>query len=181
MKSNYQKNWWVLTINGILAILFGTLTLFDSEAMMKSLSMYFGLLILVGGILLLLGAYDHKQKKKNYNMLLAEGIIMAAIGAFIMIFPLQTLKLFLILIGIWAFLLGILKIYIAISMGKALAYRYALLIGGLIFSGIGLLFLIDPAWAAGYVLKILAVIFVFLGMMMIYFSFAIKYAKKEGS
>ena len=181
MKSNYQKNWWVLTINGILAILFGTLTLFDSEVMMKSLSMYFGLLILVGGGLLLLGAYDHKQKKKNYNMLLAEGVIMAAIGAFIMIFPLQTLKLFLIFIGIWAFLLGILKIYIAISMGKALEYRYLLLIGGLIFSGIGLLFLIDPAWTAGYVLKILAVIFVFLGVMMIYFSFAIKHTKKEGS
>ena len=181
MKSNYQKNWWVLTINGILAILFGSITLFDSEVMMKSISIYFGLLILIGGILVLLGAFDHKRKNEKYNMLFAEGVIMAVIGILIMVFPLQTLKLFLILIGIWAFLLGMLKIYIAISIGKALEYRYALFIGGVIFSGIGLHFLIDPAWTAGYMLKIFGVIFIVIGMMMVYFSFAIRNAKTERS
>jgi uncharacterized membrane protein HdeD (DUF308 family) len=179
MKTNLHKDWWFLTINGVLAILFGALTLFDSEAVMISISMYFGLLVLIGGVLILFGAMDHKRKQKNYNLMLAEGIIMAVVGILIMIYPLQTLRLFLILIGIWAFLVGILKIYIAIAIGKELGYRVALIVGGLLFSVIGLTLLIDPAWAAGNMFKIFGVIFIVLGMMMVYFSFAIRNIKTD--
>ena len=65
MKTNLHKNLWVLTVNGVLAVLFGGLALFATEAMLLSISMYFGLLVLVGGVILLLGACNQKQKKKN--------------------------------------------------------------------------------------------------------------------
>ena len=177
MKSNYQKTWWILTINGVLAILFGALTFIDSEAVMKSLSVYVGLLLLLGGILLLFGAMDQKKKQKDYKMMLFGGGTLAVIGIIVMVFPLQTLKFFLIIIGIWAFLIGILKIYIAVSVGKALEYRHMLLLGGLIFSGIGLLVLVDPTWLAGFILKIFGAVSIVLGMMMVYFSFALKRIK----
>ena len=87
MKTNLQKNWWVLTINGLLAILFGAMALFATEAVMESISMYFGLLILIGGILLLVGAYDKQRKKINYSLMITEGIILVVLGILIMIFP----------------------------------------------------------------------------------------------
>jgi len=177
MKTNLQKNWWVVAINGILAILFGVLILYDSETVMVSISMYFGLLILIGGLLLLMGAYDQRKKEGNHQILLAEGFIMSVIGILIMIFPLQTLRIFLILIGIWAFLLGILKIYIAIAMGSRLNYGNILIVTGVLLSTIGLLLLINPTWTAGHLLKVIGVAFTIIGVMMVYFSFSIRNAR----
>lgn len=178
MKTSLIKNWWVLTINGILAILFGALILYDSETVMKSISMYFGLLVLIGGVLMLIGALDQRKKQKHFQLLMAEGVITTVIGIMIMIFPLQTLKIFLILVGIWAFLLGLLKIYLGITLGKALAYRHALIIGGALLSVIGLLLLTDPTWTAGHMLKIIGLAFIIIGMMLVYFSFIIRGVKE---
>jgi uncharacterized membrane protein HdeD (DUF308 family) len=177
MKTNLQKNWWVLTVNGILAVLFGGLALFATETMLLSISMYFGLLVLVGGVILLLGAFDQKQKKKNYSLLLTEGLISIILGILIMIYPGQTLKLFLIFIGVWALLLGIFKIYIAIAMRKIIEFWYLIIGGGLLLLGIGFLLLLDPAYVAGFVLQVVGAIFVILGIMLIYFSFVIKNSK----
>ena len=180
MKRNLQNNWWVLTINGILAILFGALTLFDSQSVMISLSMYFGLLFLIGGALLIFGALDLRRKQKHFGIMLFEGIIISTVGILIMIYPLQTLKIFLLLIGVWAFLGGLLKVYVAISLGKTLAYRQLLVFTGVLLSAIGLLLLIDPTWTAVHVLKIIGIIFIAIGLMTIYFSIAVRNAQKEG-
>ncbi len=177
MKTNLHKNWWVLTVNGVLAVLFGGLALFATEAMLLSISMYFGLLVLVGGVILLLGAFNQKQKKKNYSLMLTEGLISIILGILIMIFPGQTLKLFLIFIGVWALLLGIFKIYIAIAMRKIIEFWYLIIGGGLLLLGIGFLLLLDPAYVAGFVLQVVGAIFVILGIMLIYFSFVIKNSK----
>ena len=177
MKTNLQKNWWVLTVNGILAVLFGGLALFTSETMLLSISMYFGLLILVGGVLLLLGAFDQKKKKKDYSLMLTEGLVSIILGIIIIIYPGQTLKLFLIFIGVWALLLGIFKIYIAIAMRKILQFPYIMIIGGLLLLGIGFLLLLNPSYVAGFVLQLVGAIFVILGITLIYFSFTIKNSK----
>ena len=66
MNTNIKRNWWVLLVNGLLAILFGGLALFATEPLLLSISMYFGLLILIGGVLLLIGAYDKQRKEDEY-------------------------------------------------------------------------------------------------------------------
>ena len=174
MKSNIQKNWWVLTVNGLLAILFGALALFATEALMLSISMYFGLLILIGGILLLIGAYDKQRRQKAYSLMLTEGIVSTILGILIMVFPGQTLKLFFIFIGIWALLLGLFKIYIGIVLRKMIQYQYMLILGGILLFAIGLVLLLDPTYVAGVILKIVGAIFVIMGMFLVYFSFVVK-------
>lgn len=177
MKTSITKNWWVLLINGLLAIFFGGLALFATDALMLSISMYFGLLVLIGGILLLFGAWDKQRKQGNYSMMLTEGVVSAILGILIMIFPGQTVKLFLIFIGIWALLLGLFKIYIAVVLKGQNNYRLMFIFGGILLFVIGLVMLLDPAYVAGVVLQIVGVIFVIMGMLLVYFSFVVKGSK----
>lgn len=177
MKTSLQKHWWILSINGILAILFGGLALYDSETFMISISKYFGLLILIGGILLFLGALDQRRKQKSYTLMMTEAVIMAALGILIMIYPMETLRVFLILIGVWSFLLGLSKIYVGLSIGKEFRSRYAFIFGGFLFTIIGLMLLIDPVWAGSNLLLVFGFIFVVLGIMLVYFSFKIRNLK----
>lgn len=176
-----KKNWWILTLNGVLAIVFGGLALFATEELIISLSKFFGLLVLIGGILLLLGAFDQKRKQKNYTLMLFEGAISVIIGGLIMIFPMQTVRLFLIFIGLWSMLLGLFKIYVSIVMRKILDYNFILALGGILLFAIGLVLLLDPDYIAGFLMKVLGAIFVLIGIILIYFSFAVKNAPaREG-
>ncbi|HSG68098.1 MAG TPA: DUF308 domain-containing protein [Bacteroidales bacterium] len=177
MKKSMQKNWWIMTINGVLAIVIGAVALFDSESLLISLSVYFGLLVLISGLMLLLGAYDHRKKQKKYEMLLIEGVVMSILGLIIMIFPLETLKIFLILIGVWALLTGLVKIYLAASIGSGFAYRNVMLISGVLLSLIGLGLLIDPTWVASNLLIVFGLIFIVIGILTIFFSVMIKNLK----
>ena len=179
MKTNLQKNWWVFTINGLLAILFGALALLDSENVMQSIAIYFGLLILIGGILLLVGAYGKQRKKINYSLMITEGIISVVLGVLIMLFPEQAVRLFLIFIGVWALILGLFKIYIAIVLTNMVNFRYILLLGGIILIAIGLTVLLNPTYVAGFILQIVGAVFVILGMVLVYFSFVVKNAKNK--
>ena len=181
MKTSLQKNWWVLLVNGLLAILFGALALFATEELLLSISIYFGLLILIGGILLLIGAFDKQRKKKNYAMMLGQGIISVLLGILIMIYPGQTLKLFFVFIGIWSLLLGLFKIYVGIALGKMTDFRYMFIIGGILLFIVGLLLLLHPAFVVGLVLKVVGIIFIIMGMMLVYFSFLAKNAEKENA
>lgn len=179
MKAIMQKHWWVMAINGLLAIIFGALALYDSEAMMITISKYFGFLIIIGGVLLLFGALDYKRKHKEYGLMMAEAIIMLVLGILIVVFPVQTLKVFLILVGIWAFLLGLAKIYVGLSLGRDFGARYFFSIGGTLFAIIGLVMLIDPIWIGSHMLKIFALIFIVMGMVLIYNSFVLKKMKSS--
>jgi len=179
MDEGIKKNWWVMLVNGLLAILFGGLAVFATEALLLSISMYFGLLILIGGVLLLIGAYDKQRKQANYSLMFTEGVISVLLGILIMVFPGQTLKLFFVFIGIWALLLGLFKIYVAIVLRKMKEFRWLLVIGGIVLFGIGLLLLLDPNYVAGTVLKIVGAIFIILGMLLVYFSFTVKAAKTD--
>lgn len=163
-----------MAVNGLLAILFGAFALFSTETAMVSISMYFGLLILVGGVLLLLGALDLRKNQKDYALTLAEAVALLILGILIMIFPKETLKIFLVIVGAWALLLGIFKIYVALAIKKMPEYRSILVLGGIILIVIGLLLLINPAFIAGIVLKIAGVILILIGIFLVYFSFKLK-------
>lgn len=179
MKTNMQKHWWIIAINGLLAILFGVLALYDSETMMISISKYFGLLVLIGGVLLLIGALDYRKKHKEYILMMAEAFIMIILGILIMVFPAQTIKVFLILIGIWSFLLGLAKLYIGLALGKEFSARYFFILGGILFAAIGLVLLIDPIWVGSHLLRVFGLIFIVLGMVLAYNSFMLKRLKAE--
>ena len=179
MKTNLKKNWWVLLINGLIAVLFGALAMFSTQTMMESIQIYFGLLIVIGGVLLLFGAYDKYKKERSFSLMLTEGIVSVLLGALIMLFPEQSLRIFLIFIGIWAVLLGLFKIYIAISMRNISGFKSVLIFGGITLFAIGLLLLLDPSYVAGAVLKSVGAVFVLLGMILIYYSFMVRGMKAE--
>lgn len=163
-----------MLVNGLLAILFGGIALFATEATMLSISMYFGLLVLIGGILLVIGAYDLNRKKKSYTLMFTEGIISVLLGSLIIVFPGETLKIFFVFIGIWALLLGIFKLYLAVVIKEMTGLRYSLIIGGILLFAIGLLLLLDPNYVVGMILKIIGVVFILIGMILVYFSISVR-------
>ena len=67
MATNIYKNWWLLTLKGILAIIFGIFATFVPGVTLITLMIYFGLFIILSGIFLIVGSISHKKNNKKWG------------------------------------------------------------------------------------------------------------------
>ena len=177
MEQKGKKNWWFLAVNGLISILIGIFLLFFDPDQMKVLVFYFGIIILVIGAVLLIIAIRNIRQEKKIGMLLIESILTLIIGLIMMLFPEFSLKFFLIIIGVWAIILGITQLAILMYIKEKLRNKNILLFNGLLTIVLGVLLFFDPITTAGVLLKILGAFAVLFGILMIYFGFVLKALK----
>ena len=102
------KNWWMLTIKGLITFIFGLITISAPISTIVIFSRIFGLLIIISGISLLFLSSRIKSRDRSWR--LTEGFIDLIIGIIIISFGGMTTSVFLSLIAIWISFMGILQI-----------------------------------------------------------------------
>jgi uncharacterized membrane protein HdeD (DUF308 family) len=103
------KNWWILTIKGMLTLSFVTLAMqlpVDSLPMVKSI---LGILLLIIGIMLVTLSIIQKILKDR-AFILTEGFLDIVIGTIMLSFQAFTQEMFISMIAIWISFIGILQI-----------------------------------------------------------------------
>jgi uncharacterized membrane protein HdeD (DUF308 family) len=173
METKRFKNWWFLAINGIIFILFGCLLLFFTKELISTLVLYFGLLMLAGGGILLLTGINNIRKDKSAALIMVEAIAGIAIGLALILFPQPTAALFLMLIGIWAIIIGIIQLVVVVNIKRVLSGKNLLLINGLLTIALGIALLFDPFKWAEFMGKIIGFFSAFFGLILVYFSFVL--------
>ncbi len=103
-----MKNWWMLTIKGLITFVFGLITISAPISVLPIISQIFGLLIILSGISLTLLSFKIKDRDRNWR--LTEGFIDMIIGLIIISFSGMTSSIFLSLTAIWISFMGILQI-----------------------------------------------------------------------
>ncbi|MBN1197771.1 MAG: DUF308 domain-containing protein [Bacteroidales bacterium] len=164
-------------INGLIAILVGIFLLFFEKDMIKELVRYIGIGIAVVGALLLFAAIRNIKADKQAGMLLFESILTLVIGLIIVLFPTFSLNVFLIIIGVWAVILGIVQLAILINIKGKIAGKNILLFNGLLTIVLGVMLFFEPLTSVVILVKILGAFAIIFGILMIYFGFVLKTIK----
>ena len=112
MKTSKLNNWLLPGINGILAIIFGIIAIVFPSITLIVLAVYFAISIMIGGILLILGAIRTMTLKTGRSLQLFEGVVGLLLGIAILSNPKLSVAVFVAIFGIWAMLLGLFFIYI---------------------------------------------------------------------
>lgn len=95
------------TIHGILAIVFGVIVVLYPSLSISLLATFFGLLLLVGGAILSLGAFMKKDLKKYGRQNFILGILSIVLAIVILFYPKESVAAFLLFsVGIWAVITG---------------------------------------------------------------------------
>jgi uncharacterized membrane protein HdeD (DUF308 family) len=102
------KNWWMLTIKGLITFLFGLITISAPIDALPIFSQLFGILIILSGIFLTISSFRIKDRDRNWRI--TEGFIDLVIGLIIISFSGMTSSIFLSLVAIWISFMGILQI-----------------------------------------------------------------------
>jgi len=168
-----KSNWSIFLVNGLIAILFGLLVLFAPEKIV-TLTKYFGFLVLLGGLIMFFISFRNMQAKKSYLLLMSEAILAFLVGAVIAFYPGETLQIFLIMIGIWATIIGLLQIILSVQMRKKVSNHEMFTINGVITLVFGLLLFYNPMGSIKVLFTVIGLLALVAGVLLVYLAFKVK-------
>ena len=145
MLTQLTRNWWVVALRGVVAILFGVLALVWPSLTLGILVLFFGSYMFVDGVFAIITAFTNRTGHESWWILLIEGLM--GIGAGIITFLRPGLASFalLFIIAFWAITTGVLEIVAAIQLRKEIQGEWMLALGGVISFVLGILLLLFPA------------------------------------
>jgi len=182
MSKKKFKSWWVLLVRGILILAFGIMALLKVlsgignpvEALIN-LSVYFGVLIFIIGILNIIGALYQGGPRDDWMWMLTTGMLDLLIGVLIMIYPFMTGPVVLLFIGFWVLSGSILQITHALLFKEHLKnWKITIAIAVLIIILSYLYLTSDIEESAAMIFYLVASAMLILGVGNVILSFSVK-------
>lgn len=174
MEKRRFKNWGFLAINGLVCILLGLLLFTFTQEFLETVILWFGIVVLASGVGLMISGINAIRKERGATLVLIESIAAIAIGLALIFYPGFSLALFLVLIGVWAIIIGIVQLVVLFSLKEVLANKTLLLFNALLTLLFGILLFFNPFEWAAFMGKIIGIFAILMGSLLIYIAFAIR-------
>lgn len=170
------KNWWVFILRGVLAILFGILIVAWPIEGILILAILFGIYALADGIVSILFAFTHKDRRA---WLIFWGIIGIAAGIVALAWPAITAAALYFVIAAWAFLAGIAQLLFTFTARTSTGNKVLLALAGVFSIIFGIFLVALPTLGALAVLWIIGFFAVMYGIYHIIFGIGLKDLKNK--
>jgi len=141
---NLAKNWWLLVLRGVAAILFGLAAFAWPGLTLLVLITLFALYAIVDGLIALITGLNHTHDSPRWWVFALEGLVGIGIGVVALAWPNLTALAILAMIAAWAILTGILEIGAAIRLRREIENEWFLVLGGILSVGVGILLIAQP-------------------------------------
>lgn len=168
------KNWWVLALRGVLAIVFGVLAFLYPGPTLVTLVIFMGAFFFVDGIFALMAAIMGRADRQTWWSLILVGILGLAVGAIAFANPILTLYVIVIWIGAGAIVRGVFEIIAAIQLRREIEGEWFLALAGLISIAFGVLLFVRPLEGLVAILYIIAAMAIALGVIQLLLAFKLK-------
>ncbi len=97
---NYKKNWWVYLTGGIVTLLLGLVTVINPAVTFLSLSFFFGLFLLIIGVLDMINALTSVHAKSLWFLHLLLGALLSVFGIYLLQRPGIALATFVVYVAL---------------------------------------------------------------------------------
>jgi uncharacterized membrane protein HdeD (DUF308 family) len=106
MSSLLARNWWLLALRGVLAIVFGLIAILLPGVTIAALILLFAAYMLVDAVFAIVAGVRAARRHERWGLLIFEGIADLVAGAIAIFWPLATLLAFVWLLAAWAIVSG---------------------------------------------------------------------------
>jgi uncharacterized membrane protein HdeD (DUF308 family) len=173
MVHTLAKNWWLILLRGIAAVIFGVLTFAWPGVTLLTLVMLYGAFALVDGALALVAAIMGGQPAPRWWLALV-GLLGLVAGLITLALPGITAVILLYCIAFWAIAIGVMQIVGAIRLRKEIDNEWMLIASGVISVLFGLVMILSPGAGALGLLFVIGVYAVIHGIMLITLAFRLR-------
>lgn len=174
-----SKNWWLVLLRGIVAILFSFLVFSRPGITLAALILAFGIYILVEGVAGITSAIRMRHQDEHWWVLLLEGLAAIAISLITLTSPGTTALVLLFYIATWAMITGVLRVVTAIRLRHEIKGEFWMIVGGIVSVAFGVLLLRYPGEGALAVLTYIGLWAMVTGVSLVLLSFRMRHLAKE--
>jgi uncharacterized membrane protein HdeD (DUF308 family) len=167
------RNWWLILLRGLCAILFGALTFVWPGVSLFTLVLFYGAFALVDGIFALAAAVTGNTPTPRW-WLAVVGVLGIAAGILTFLWPGLTAVVLLIFIACWAIATGVMQIVGAIQLRKEIKDEWLLIAGGALSIVFGFILLTQPGVGALALLYVIGAYAILYGVLLLWFSLRLR-------
>jgi uncharacterized membrane protein HdeD (DUF308 family) len=167
-------NWGWILLRGVAAVLFGVLAIAWPGITLATLVIVWGAYALAEGLLTLIAAWQVRDEGRPFWSLVVVGLLGIAAGVITFLWPGITALTLLMIIAVWALIMGIFQIIAAIRLRKVIEREWLLGLSGVASVIFGVLMIISPGAGALAVLWLIAAYAIVFGVLLIVLGFRLR-------
>jgi uncharacterized membrane protein HdeD (DUF308 family) len=167
------KNWWLLLLRGIAAIIFGLLAFAWPGLTLLTLILFYGAFALVDGVLAIVAAMTGGVPGSRWWLAIV-GLLGIAAGLLTFLTPGLTALVLLFFIAGWAIVTGVFEIIGAIKLRKEIDNEWLLILGGIISVLFGVGMMLAPGAGALALVWVIGAYSVVMGVIFVALAFRLK-------
>ena len=164
-----QHSWMSLLFRGILAIIFGLITLGAPGIALLALIIIFGAYAFLDGLLAVVVAIQERRVLPRWGWLLMEGIAGIILGIVAFVWPGETALILLYIIAAWAIVTGLTEIGAAFTV-----YNWLIGLAGILSVVFGILLIANPSAGILSILWLLGIYALIFGGILIAHAFQVR-------
>lgn len=173
MLAQLSRNWWLFSLRGVAAILFGILIILWPNTTRTFLILIFGAYALAHGFLAVYHALTANAGERWWWDLI-EGLVSIAVALLTFILPGVTAISLVYMIAAWAILTGILEILVANEFRREISNEWLPMLSGIVSVFFGVLVFLFPSAGALGAIWLITVYAVILGVLLLALSLRIR-------
>ncbi len=171
MEDLLKRSWWVLALQGALALTFGILAVLWPGATLLVLVALFAAWMLIGGAAATYASLKNKRSDKAWWLVLLLGLVSLTAGVIAVFDPGMTILVLVLLMGANALVTGVLQIVMAVRLRKTIEREWLLALAGAVSIAFGVLVLLFPAAGALAMVWLVSFYAVFTGTLLLTLAF----------
>ncbi|WP_341864174.1 HdeD family acid-resistance protein [Gymnodinialimonas sp. 57CJ19] len=167
----FARNWWLVLLRGIAAIVFGLMAFVWPVLTLSVLVILFGAYILADGVFSTIDAIRLRNEVDKWWLGLLDGLLGIVAGGLMLFMPGITALVMLVFLAAWSILGGALRILLAVQLRKEIEGEWLLVVSGLLSIAFGVAIvalphagLVSIAWIIGFWAIAFGVLFILLSL-----------------
>jgi uncharacterized membrane protein HdeD (DUF308 family) len=165
------RSWWMLALQGAMALTFGILALLWPGATLIVLVALFAAWALLGGAASVIAAIQHRKTDDGWWLVLVLGLVSLAAGVIAVLNPGITILVLVMVMGVNALITGVLEIVMAIRLRKQIEREWLLGLAGAVSVIFGMLVFLFPAAGALAMVWLVSFYATFTGVLLLALAF----------
>lgn len=174
------KNWWLILLRGVAAIVFGVLAFLWPGVTLLTLVIFYGAYVLVDGLLALWAAATGGGGMMPRWWLALAGLLGVVAGLLTFFWPGVTALVLIMFIGAWALVRGVFEIVGAIQLRKEIDNEWMLILGGALSVAFGLGVLLLPGAGALALIWLIAAYAIAFGIVTVLLALRLRKHRPAG-
>jgi uncharacterized membrane protein HdeD (DUF308 family) len=169
------RRWWMIALRGLLAVVFGLLTIAWPGITVLALVLLWGVYTLVDGVTAVIMGVTNRSAPTDHRVIHGLlGLLGIAAGLITFLWPQITAVALLVIIAAWALVAGALQIAAAIRLRKQISNEWFLGLSGAVCVVLGVLLIVQPAEGAIGLVIAIATFAIVWGVSLILFGLRLR-------